>query len=157
METFSCLSTGPLLYKVLQGLCSEAVVAYKKTMHILKLVFLHSRCTSSIRSGMHISCLMKQLQNFVLPSSKFRLQEKGGLHLIFVFSSWVSADGIGRRLHSAPGLGLSKTPTAEMEHNLHEANTVPASQVAVSGAKVLGMGCCVGEGNGERYECQGWW
>ncbi|XP_036911815.1 inactive ubiquitin carboxyl-terminal hydrolase 54 isoform X4 [Sturnira hondurensis] len=39
-----------------------------------------------------------------------------------------SADGIGRRLHSAPGLGLSKTPTAEMEHNLHEANTVPASQ-----------------------------
>ncbi|XP_036986523.2 inactive ubiquitin carboxyl-terminal hydrolase 54 isoform X3 [Artibeus jamaicensis] len=39
-----------------------------------------------------------------------------------------SADGVGRRLHSAPGLGLSKTPTAEMEHSLHEANTVPASQ-----------------------------
>ncbi|KAM5322079.1 ubiquitin carboxyl-terminal hydrolase 54 isoform 2-T10 [Glossophaga mutica] len=39
-----------------------------------------------------------------------------------------SADGIGRRLHSAPGLGLSKTPTAEMEHNLHEASIVPASQ-----------------------------
>ncbi|XP_072611181.1 ubiquitin carboxyl-terminal hydrolase 54 isoform X20 [Vulpes vulpes] len=39
-----------------------------------------------------------------------------------------SADGVGRRLHSAPGLGLSKTPTAEMEHSLHEASTVPASQ-----------------------------
>ncbi|KAF6112184.1 ubiquitin specific peptidase 54 [Phyllostomus discolor] len=39
-----------------------------------------------------------------------------------------SADGIGRRLHSAPGLGLSKTPAAETEHSLHEANTVPASQ-----------------------------
>ncbi|XP_054428563.1 inactive ubiquitin carboxyl-terminal hydrolase 54 isoform X2 [Pteronotus mesoamericanus] len=39
-----------------------------------------------------------------------------------------SADGIGRRLHSAPGLGLSKTPTAEMEHSLHEASTVSASQ-----------------------------
>ncbi|KAB0372074.1 hypothetical protein FD755_015866 [Muntiacus reevesi] len=36
------------------------------------------------------------------------------------------------RLHSAPGLGLSKTPTAEMEHSLHEANTVSASQVPVS-------------------------
>ncbi|XP_062070113.1 inactive ubiquitin carboxyl-terminal hydrolase 54 isoform X3 [Lepus europaeus] len=39
-----------------------------------------------------------------------------------------SADGMGRRLHSAPGPGLSKTPTAEMEHSLHEANIVPASQ-----------------------------
>ncbi|XP_045052097.2 ubiquitin carboxyl-terminal hydrolase 54 isoform X2 [Desmodus rotundus] len=39
-----------------------------------------------------------------------------------------SADGVGRRLNSAPGLGLSKTPTAEMEHNLHEASTVPAFQ-----------------------------
>ncbi|XP_070346087.1 ubiquitin carboxyl-terminal hydrolase 54 isoform X5 [Equus asinus] len=39
-----------------------------------------------------------------------------------------SADGMGRRLHSAPGLGLSKTPTAEMEHSLHGASTVPASQ-----------------------------
>ncbi|XP_054986321.1 inactive ubiquitin carboxyl-terminal hydrolase 54 isoform X2 [Sorex araneus] len=39
-----------------------------------------------------------------------------------------SADGMGRRLHSAPGLGLSETPTAEMEHSLHEASTVPASQ-----------------------------
>ncbi|XP_035123877.2 ubiquitin carboxyl-terminal hydrolase 54 isoform X17 [Callithrix jacchus] len=34
-----------------------------------------------------------------------------------------SADGMGRRLHSAPGPGLSKTPTAEMEHGLHEART----------------------------------
>ncbi|ELK09532.1 Inactive ubiquitin carboxyl-terminal hydrolase 54 [Pteropus alecto] len=39
-----------------------------------------------------------------------------------------SADGMGRRLHSAPGLGLSKTPTAEMEHSFHETSTVPASQ-----------------------------
>ncbi|XP_076981031.1 ubiquitin carboxyl-terminal hydrolase 54 isoform X3 [Tamandua tetradactyla] len=39
-----------------------------------------------------------------------------------------SADGRGRRLHSAPGLGLSKTPTAEMEYSHHEASTVPASQ-----------------------------
>ncbi|XP_023593446.1 inactive ubiquitin carboxyl-terminal hydrolase 54 [Trichechus manatus latirostris] len=39
-----------------------------------------------------------------------------------------SADGMGRRLHSAPGLGLSKTPTAEMEHSLCEASTVPDSQ-----------------------------
>ncbi|XP_053442058.1 inactive ubiquitin carboxyl-terminal hydrolase 54 isoform X3 [Nycticebus coucang] len=38
-----------------------------------------------------------------------------------------SADGMGRTLHSAPGHGLSKTPT-EMEHSLHEASTVPASQ-----------------------------
>ncbi|KAF6318038.1 ubiquitin specific peptidase 54 [Rhinolophus ferrumequinum] len=39
-----------------------------------------------------------------------------------------SADGVGRRLHSAPGLGLSKTPTTEMEHSLHEASIAPASQ-----------------------------
>nr|XP_017834499.1 inactive ubiquitin carboxyl-terminal hydrolase 54 isoform X15 [Callithrix jacchus] len=39
-----------------------------------------------------------------------------------------SADGMGRRLHSAPGPGLSKTPTAEMEHGLHEARTVRTSQ-----------------------------
>lgn len=32
-----------------------------------------------------------------------------------------------------------------MEQSLHEASTVPASQVAVSGAKVLGMGWYVGE------------
>ncbi|XP_023365293.1 inactive ubiquitin carboxyl-terminal hydrolase 54 isoform X2 [Otolemur garnettii] len=34
-----------------------------------------------------------------------------------------SADGMGRRLHSAPGHGLSKTPTTEMEHSLREAST----------------------------------
>ncbi|XP_063583406.1 inactive ubiquitin carboxyl-terminal hydrolase 54 isoform X15 [Pongo abelii] len=34
-----------------------------------------------------------------------------------------SADGMGRRLHSAHDPGLSKTPTAEMEHGLHEART----------------------------------
>ncbi|XP_047408302.1 inactive ubiquitin carboxyl-terminal hydrolase 54 isoform X16 [Sciurus carolinensis] len=39
-----------------------------------------------------------------------------------------SADGVGRRLHSAPGLDLSKTRIAEMEHILLEASTVPASQ-----------------------------
>lgn len=37
-----------------------------------------------------------------------------------------------RRLHSAPGLGLSKTPTAEVEPHLQEASKVPASQVATS-------------------------
>ncbi|XP_068403935.1 ubiquitin carboxyl-terminal hydrolase 54 isoform X6 [Eschrichtius robustus] len=41
-----------------------------------------------------------------------------------------STDGVGRRLRSAPGLDLSKTPTAEMEHSLHEANTVSTSQAA---------------------------
>ncbi|XP_036684984.1 inactive ubiquitin carboxyl-terminal hydrolase 54 isoform X3 [Balaenoptera musculus] len=39
-----------------------------------------------------------------------------------------STDGVGRRLRSAPGLDLSKTQTAEMEHSLHEANTVSTSQ-----------------------------
>ncbi|XP_031217942.1 inactive ubiquitin carboxyl-terminal hydrolase 54 isoform X3 [Mastomys coucha] len=39
-----------------------------------------------------------------------------------------SADGMGRKLHSAPGLDLSKTPTAEMEHVLYEPSTVPVSQ-----------------------------
>lgn len=61
------------------------------------------------------------------------------LQLVFLFSSPGSADGVGRKLHSAPGLGLSKTPTAEMEHSLHEASIAPASQVAALGAKVLGM------------------
>ncbi|XP_077634828.1 ubiquitin carboxyl-terminal hydrolase 54 isoform X2 [Crocuta crocuta] len=46
------------------------------------------------------------------------------------FNQTGSADGVGRRLHSAPGLGLSRTPTAEMEHSLHEASSVPASQAA---------------------------
>ncbi|XP_036684988.1 inactive ubiquitin carboxyl-terminal hydrolase 54 isoform X6 [Balaenoptera musculus] len=41
-----------------------------------------------------------------------------------------STDGVGRRLRSAPGLDLSKTQTAEMEHSLHEANTVSTSQAA---------------------------
>lgn len=39
-----------------------------------------------------------------------------------------SADGMGRRLHSAPGLDLSKPLTAEMEHVLYEPSTVPVSQ-----------------------------
>ncbi|KAM8774648.1 ubiquitin carboxyl-terminal hydrolase 54 isoform 3-T3 [Rhynchonycteris naso] len=47
-----------------------------------------------------------------------------------------SADGVGRRLHSAPGLSLSKTPTAEMEHCLHEASTVPASQDSSNSRKM---------------------
>ncbi|KAM6182952.1 ubiquitin carboxyl-terminal hydrolase 54 isoform 10-T10 [Erethizon dorsatum] len=38
------------------------------------------------------------------------------------------ADGMGRRLHSAPSLDLSKTPTTEMEHILCEVSTVPVSQ-----------------------------
>eukprot|EP00070_Physeter_catodon_P030659 XP_028337553.1 inactive ubiquitin carboxyl-terminal hydrolase 54 isoform X4 [Physeter catodon] len=41
-----------------------------------------------------------------------------------------STDGVGRRLRSAPGVDLSKTPTAEMEHSLHEVNTVSAFQAA---------------------------
>ncbi|XP_063095382.1 inactive ubiquitin carboxyl-terminal hydrolase 54 isoform X3 [Cavia porcellus] len=45
------------------------------------------------------------------------------------------ADGMGRRLHSAPSLELSKTPTTEMEHILREVSTVPVSQVAASSAK----------------------
>ncbi|KAM6182948.1 ubiquitin carboxyl-terminal hydrolase 54 isoform 6-T6 [Erethizon dorsatum] len=40
------------------------------------------------------------------------------------------ADGMGRRLHSAPSLDLSKTPTTEMEHILCEVSTVPVSQAA---------------------------
>ncbi|XP_045147128.1 inactive ubiquitin carboxyl-terminal hydrolase 54 isoform X2 [Echinops telfairi] len=44
------------------------------------------------------------------------------------FSQTGTADGMGRRLHSAPGLGLSKTPTAEMEYSVCEASTVAASQ-----------------------------
>lgn len=68
-----------------------------------------------------------------------------------MFSSSGSADGMGRRLHSAPDPGLSKTPTAEMEQSLHEARTVCTSQVAASGAKVLDLGWCVGEGIMERY------
>ncbi|XP_063636814.1 inactive ubiquitin carboxyl-terminal hydrolase 54 isoform X22 [Pan troglodytes] len=39
-----------------------------------------------------------------------------------------SADGMGRRLHSAHDPGLSKTSAAEMEHGLHEARTVRTSQ-----------------------------
>lgn len=74
---------------------------------------------------------------------------------MFMFSSSGSADGVGRRLHSAPGLGLSKTPTAEMEHSLHEANAVSASQVATSGSIVLGgHGVVCWERIMERY---GWW
>nr|KAF6425938.1 ubiquitin specific peptidase 54 [Molossus molossus] len=49
-----------------------------------------------------------------------------------LFSQTGSADGMGRRLHSAPGLGLSKNPKAEVEQNLHEASTVPASQITDS-------------------------
>ncbi|XP_078201682.1 ubiquitin carboxyl-terminal hydrolase 54 isoform X19 [Callithrix jacchus] len=51
-----------------------------------------------------------------------------------------SADGMGRRLHSAPGPGLSKTPTAEMEHGLHEARTVRTSQDSSNVRKPLETG-----------------
>lgn len=47
---------------------------------------------------------------------------------------------MGRRLHSAPGLDLSKTPTAEMEHALHGSSTAPVSQVSASSAIVLDLG-----------------
>ncbi|XP_075390151.1 ubiquitin carboxyl-terminal hydrolase 54 isoform X2 [Tenrec ecaudatus] len=39
-----------------------------------------------------------------------------------------TADGMGRRLHSAPGLALSKTPTAGVEYSVCETSTVGASQ-----------------------------
>ncbi|XP_055131749.1 inactive ubiquitin carboxyl-terminal hydrolase 54 isoform X21 [Symphalangus syndactylus] len=52
-------------------------------------------------------------------------QQDTAWHLL---SQTGSADGMGRRLHSAPDPGLSKTPTAEMEHGLHEARTVRTSQ-----------------------------
>ncbi|XP_075805051.1 ubiquitin carboxyl-terminal hydrolase 54 isoform X2 [Microtus pennsylvanicus] len=38
------------------------------------------------------------------------------------------ADSSGRRLHSAPGLDLSRTPAAEMENVLHGPSTAPVSQ-----------------------------
>lgn len=66
-----------------------------------------------------------------------------------LFFSLGSADGMGRRLHSAPGLHLLKTPAAEMEHALHEPSTVPVSQVSVSSAKVLDSG-----GGLERKACR---
>ncbi|XP_070925836.1 ubiquitin carboxyl-terminal hydrolase 54 isoform X11 [Macaca nemestrina] len=51
-----------------------------------------------------------------------------------------SADGVGRRLHSAPDPGLSKTPTAEMEQSLHEARTVCTSQDSSNVRKPLETG-----------------
>ncbi|XP_073857886.1 ubiquitin carboxyl-terminal hydrolase 54 isoform X13 [Macaca fascicularis] len=51
-----------------------------------------------------------------------------------------SADGMGRRLHSAPDPGLSKTPTAEMEQSLHEARTVCTSQDSSNVRKPLETG-----------------
>nr|XP_048282409.1 inactive ubiquitin carboxyl-terminal hydrolase 54 isoform X7 [Myodes glareolus] len=38
------------------------------------------------------------------------------------------ADGMGRRLHSASGLDLSRTPAVEMENVLHGPSTAPVSQ-----------------------------
>lgn len=67
-----------------------------------------------------------------------------------MFSSLGSADSVVRRLPSASGLGLSKTPAAEIQQGLHEARTVPASQVAASVDKVHGMEWCVGKGSMER-------
>ncbi|XP_054948948.1 inactive ubiquitin carboxyl-terminal hydrolase 54 isoform X13 [Pan paniscus] len=51
-----------------------------------------------------------------------------------------SADGMGRRLHSAHDPGLSKTSTAEMEHGLHEARTVRTSQDSSNVRKPLETG-----------------
>ncbi|XP_037864982.1 ubiquitin carboxyl-terminal hydrolase 54 isoform X7 [Chlorocebus sabaeus] len=56
------------------------------------------------------------------------------------FSQTGSADGMGRRLHSAPDPGLSKTPTAEMEQSLHEARTVCTSQDSSNVRKPLETG-----------------
>ncbi|XP_060238046.1 LOW QUALITY PROTEIN: inactive ubiquitin carboxyl-terminal hydrolase 54 [Meriones unguiculatus] len=39
-----------------------------------------------------------------------------------------SADGVRRRLHSAPGFDPSKTPATELEPVLHEPSTAPVSQ-----------------------------
>ncbi|XP_012881051.1 PREDICTED: inactive ubiquitin carboxyl-terminal hydrolase 54 [Dipodomys ordii] len=64
-------------------------------------------------------------------------------------------DGMGRRLHSAPGLDLSKTPTAEMEHIFHEVSTVSASQAAALNAKATacqGLGREYGED--EQYSAE---
>lgn len=80
----------------------------------------------------------------VLLCSELIPQHRSGFNLC-LFSSSGSADGMGRRLHSAPGPGLSKTPTAEMEHSLHEANIVPASQVAASGTTMLDLGFVLGK------------
>lgn len=57
-----------------------------------------------------------------------QILEERRLQLAFMFSSLGSADGMGRRLHSAPGLDLAKPLTAEMEHVLYEPSTVPVSQ-----------------------------
>nr|XP_024202217.2 inactive ubiquitin carboxyl-terminal hydrolase 54 isoform X20 [Pan troglodytes]XP_054516203.1 inactive ubiquitin carboxyl-terminal hydrolase 54 isoform X20 [Pan troglodytes]XP_054516204.1 inactive ubiquitin carboxyl-terminal hydrolase 54 isoform X20 [Pan troglodytes] len=51
-----------------------------------------------------------------------------------------SADGMGRRLHSAHDPGLSKTSAAEMEHGLHEARTVRTSQDSSNVRKPLETG-----------------
>ncbi|XP_044515010.1 inactive ubiquitin carboxyl-terminal hydrolase 54 isoform X3 [Gracilinanus agilis] len=40
-----------------------------------------------------------------------------------------STNIVGRRLHSAPGFDLSQIPTVEVEHSLHGASLVSASQV----------------------------
>ncbi|XP_036351630.2 inactive ubiquitin carboxyl-terminal hydrolase 54 [Ochotona princeps] len=59
-----------------------------------------------------------------------------------------SADGMRRRLHSAPGPGLSKTPTAEMELRPHEASTAPAAQAAA--CRGLSREC----GEDEQYSAE---
>ncbi|XP_063493548.1 inactive ubiquitin carboxyl-terminal hydrolase 54 isoform X23 [Symphalangus syndactylus] len=64
-------------------------------------------------------------------------QQDTAWHLL---SQTGSADGMGRRLHSAPDPGLSKTPTAEMEHGLHEARTVRTSQDSSNVRKPLETG-----------------
>jgi hypothetical protein len=70
---------------------------------------------------------------FVLPGPDSR-EAASPCFYVFLLGS---ADGMGRRLHSAPGLDLSKPLTAEMEHVLYEPSTVPVSQVSASRAKVL--------------------
>lgn len=59
-----------------------------------------------------------------------------------MFSSLGFADSSGSRLHSAPGLDLSRTPAAEMENILHGPSTAPVSQVPAFFAEVLDLGGC---------------
>lgn len=59
-----------------------------------------------------------------------------------MFSSLGFADGMGRRLHSASGPDLSRTPAVEMENVLHGPSTAPVSQVSASVAEVLDLGGC---------------
>ncbi|KAM5237241.1 ubiquitin carboxyl-terminal hydrolase 54 isoform 2-T2 [Ctenodactylus gundi] len=71
---------------------------------------------------------LESLYQASLQASQATCSERGQQDVAWhPFNQTGSADGIGRRLHSAPSLGLSKTPT-EMEHIHLEASAVPVSQ-----------------------------